>query len=73
MIGLKNSGKSYLINILLGETRALSMENNYTTKLNKYKHRKYPIIFYDICGFNENEDEELRNINSKIKEFNYRI
>lgn len=70
VIGLKKAGKSYLINTLLGETRAISMENHYTPKLNKYKHRKYPIIFYDICGFNENEDEELRNINSKIEEFN---
>ena len=70
LIGVKNSGKSYLINKLLGETRALSMENNYTTKLNAYKHRKYPIVFYDICGFNENEDEEINNINSKIVEFN---
>lgn len=70
LIGVKNAGKSYLINTLLGETRALSMEHHYTTKLNAYKHRKYPIVFYDISGFNENEDDEIINVNSKIEEFN---
>lgn len=70
LIGVKNSGKSYLINRLLGETRALSMENHYTTKLNSYKHKKYPIVFYDICGFNNNEDQQIKNIKSKIEEFN---
>ena len=70
LVGVKNSGKSFLINKLLGEIRALSMENNYTTKMNAYKHKKYPIIFYDISGFNENEDEETKNLNSKIEEFN---
>ena len=70
VIGIKNSGKSFLINRLLWETRALSMENHYTTKLNSYKHKKYPIVFYDISGFNENEDDELINVNSKIDEFN---
>ena len=69
LIGLKNAGKSYLINKLLGETRALSMENHYTTKMNTYKHSNYPIVFYDTCGFNENEDDEIRNFNSKIDEF----
>ena len=70
VIGVKNAGKTSLINKLLWETRALSMENHYTTKLNAYQHRKYPIIFYDIAGFNENEDNEFRNLNSKIEEFN---
>ena len=69
VIGIKNSGKTFLINKLLWETRALSMENRFTTKLNSYQHSKYPIVFYDISGFNENEDEELRDINSKIQEF----
>ena len=45
LVGVKNSGKSFLINKLLGEIRALSMENNYTTKMNAYKHKKYPIVF----------------------------
>ncbi len=70
LVGVKNCGKSYLINKLLGEIRALSMENHYTTKLNSYKHKKYPIVFYDISGFNENEDEDIKNLNSKIEEFN---
>jgi GTP-binding protein EngB required for normal cell division len=35
-----------------------------------YKHKKYPIVFYDISGFNENEDNEIRNLNSKIEESN---
>lgn len=70
IIGVKNSGKSFLVNRLLWETRALSMENNYTTKLNSYKHKKYPIVFYDISGFHENEDEQINNLNSKIDEFN---
>ena len=70
LIGVKSTGKSTLINKLLGETRALSMENHFTTKLNAYQHRKYPIVFYDIAGFNENEDDEFRNLNSKIEEFN---
>jgi len=70
VIGIKNAGKSFLINRLLWETRALSMENHYTTKLNSYKHKKYPIAYYDISGFNENEDDELINVNNKIDEFN---
>lgn len=70
LIGVKNSGKSFLINKLLSEKRALSMENHYTTKLNVYQHRKYPIVFYDIAGFNENEDNEIKNVKSKIDEFN---
>ena len=70
LIGVKSTGKSSLINKLLWETRALSMENHYTTKLNAYQHRKYPIVFYDIAGFNENEDDEFRNLNSKNEEYN---
>ena len=70
VIGIKNAGKSFLINRLLWETRARSMENHYTTKLNSYKHKKYPIVFYDISGFNENEDDELINVNNKIDDFN---
>ena len=42
------------------------MENNYTTKLNSYKHKKYPLVFYDISGFHENEDEQINNLNSKL-------
>lgn len=70
LIGVKNSGKSTLINRLLGETRALSMENHYTSKMNLYKHTKYPIVFYDISGFNENEDDEILEVNSGVDEFN---
>ena len=70
IIGVKNSGKSSLINRLLFETRALSMENHYTTKLNNYKHKKYSIVFYDIRGFNTNEDEQIQNVNNYIDEFN---
>ena len=70
IIGVKNAGKTFLVNKLLWETRALSMENHYTTKLNVYKHKKYPINFYDISGFNNNEDEDILNLNSKIDEFN---
>ena len=70
LIGCKNSGKSIFINYLLGETRALSMENHFTTKINFYKHQNYPIVFYDISGFNDNEDEQVLNLDSKIAEFN---
>ena len=70
LIGCKNSGKSVLINNLLGEIRALSMEHHFTTKINFYKHKKYPIVFYDTSGFNHNEDEEVLNLDSKITEFN---
>ena len=70
IIGVKNSGKSSLINRLLFETRALSMENHYTTKLNTYKHKKYSIVFYDISGFHVNEDEQIKNVNNYIDEFN---
>ena len=70
IIGVKNSGKSSLINRLLFETRALSMENHYTTKLNNYKHKKYSIVFYDIRGFNTYEDEQIQNVNNYIDEFN---
>ncbi len=66
LIGCENSGKSVLINNLLGEIRALSMENHFTTKINFYKHKKYPIVFYDTSGFKRYEDE----LDSKISEFN---
>ena len=42
------------------------MENNYTTKIKIYKHKKYPIVFYDTSGFKCYEDE----LDSKISEFN---
>ena len=42
------------------------MENHFTTKINCYKHKKYPIVFYDTSGFKRYEDE----LDSKISEFN---
>ena len=42
------------------------MENHFTTKINFYKHKKYPIVFYDTSGFKRYEDE----LDSKITEFN---
>ena len=42
------------------------MENHFTTKIKFYKHKKYPIVFYDTSGFKRYEDE----LDSKISEFN---
>ena len=70
LCGIKGVGKTFFMNKLLFENRGLSKENNHTTKLNKYRHKLYPISFFDIPGFGENEDIEMTNTKSYIKEFN---
>lgn len=70
LCGIKGVGKTFFMNKLLFENRGLSKENNHTTKLNHFHHRLYPITFYDIPGFGENEDNEMTKTKSFINEFN---
>ena len=70
LCGIKGVGKTFFMNKLLFENRGLSKDNNHTTKLNKYHHKLYPISFYDIPGFGQNEDIEMANAVSYISQFN---
>ena len=68
--GIKGVGKTTLINKLLFENRGLTKENNYTSKLSKYNHKLYPICFYDMPGFGQNEDTIMMETKSYISQFN---
>ena len=70
LCGIKGVGKTFLMNKLLFENRGLSKDNNHTSKLNKYRHKLFPIAFYDIPGFGQNEDREMANAISYISQFN---
>ena len=70
LCGIKGVGKTFFMNKLLFENRGLSKDNNHTTKLNKYRHKLYPINFYDIPGFGQTEDREMINAKSYISQFN---
>ena len=70
LCGIKGVGKTFFMNKLLFENRGLSKDNNYTSKLNKYRHKLFPISFYDIPGFEHNEDREMSNAISYINQFN---
>lgn len=70
LCGITGVGKTTLMNKLLFENRGLTKENNYTTKLNKYYHKLYPICFYDIPGFVQNEDNNTEETKNYIEQFN---
>ncbi len=70
LCGIKGVGKTFLMNKLLFENRGLSKDNNHTSKLNKYRHKLFPINFYDIPGFAQNEDRGMTNAISYISQFN---
>ena len=67
--GKKRTGKSYLINELLFENRAISKENNYTKTMNCYEHRLFPITFYDFPGFSDSEDKGIYDATNYISKF----
>jgi GTP-binding protein EngB required for normal cell division len=58
------------MNKLLFENRDLSKDNIHKAKLNKYGHKLYPINFYDIPGFGQNEEREMTNSKNYINQFN---
>ena len=70
LCGIKGVGKTFFMNKLLFENRGLSKDNNHTSKLNKYRHKLFPINFYDIPGFGQNEDRGMTNAISYISQFN---
>ena len=70
LCGITGVGKTTLMNKLLFENRGLTKENNYTTKLNKYYHKLYPLCFYDIPGFVQNEDNNTQVTKNYIEQFN---
>ena len=68
--GKKGTGKTYLINELLFENRALSKDFNYTSKITSYEHKLFPIVFYDFPGFTNNEDKGMAVTTNYISKFN---
>ena len=70
LCGITGVGKTTLINKLLFENRGLTKTNNFTSKLSKYYHKLYPICFYDIPGFLQNEDNNTEATKNYIEQFN---
>ena len=77
--GSRGSGKSTLINRILGEKRAFSSNLSKTSKLNEYYHKNYPIKLIDSAGFQIGNDEYLpvdvflKNNNLENKNMDKRI
>ena len=70
LCGISGVGKTTLINKLLFENRGLTKTNNFTSKLSKYYHKLYPICFYDIPGFLQNEENNTEATKNYIEQFN---
>ena len=74
-IGKRGSGKSTLINRLLGEKKAYAQGNSKTSKIKGYFHKNYPLKLIDSEGFeigNEKSIDNVKNLisnNSNYKQF----
>jgi len=69
VMGRTGSGKSTLINLLLGENRALEGIGYSITKLyTQYTHRKYPITFTDTIGFKD--DKSIKRMKTFLSNYN---
>ena len=74
-IGKRASGKSTLINRILGEKKAFAHINAKTPKTREYYHKYYPIKFIDSAGFevdglNEKKTNEIKDINKFLEDNN---
>jgi GTPase Era involved in 16S rRNA processing len=65
--GATGSGKSTLINRLLGEKRTFVSHRNKTKTFNTYFHRYFPFQFYDTPGFEIGKDEENKALTKNIE------
>ena len=70
LCGKPGTGKSTLINSILGKEKSFARvgSNSITKNIIKYIHEKFPIILYDSPGF-ENEDD-IKTVSTLIKEKN---
>ena len=70
LCGRPGSGKSTLINKILGKERCYAKKGNSTITNNiiKYIHEKYPLVLYDSPGFVGAEDIERINKLIEIKQ-----
>lgn len=67
IVGRPGSGKSTFINTLLGDKRCrVGGGESVTNKIVQYHHSKYPLLFYDTPGL-ENENDITNVMNLLIK------
>ena len=74
LVGRKRSGKSSLVNLLLGEEVAYADSgNSVTTGIREYIHKKYNLSIFDTVGFDKgdgkNIDENVDNVIKSVKNF----
>lgn len=69
-VGVRGSGKSTLINRLLGEKKAYAQKNARTERTKEYYHKCYPLKFIDSAGFEIGKNSELLNIENFLKNNN---
>ena len=69
-IGKRGSGKSTLINKILGEKKAYSHKNAKTLKTKEYYHKYYPLKFVDSAGFEIGEKNQIENVSEFLEKNN---
>ena len=69
-IGKRGSGKSSLINRLLGEKKAFAQKNAKTLNTEEYYHRYFPIKFIDSAGFEIGTLKQIENVTNFLEKNN---